>query len=112
MATSRPVSKTIAVARTIAVATEDERTHRASIETPLGGPYYITVHRQKVLRDGEGNAVQREEVAKPVHRLAAQIARESVTLAGGSVVTAAAIIEALPLFFDRWAEEDIAAGRR
>jgi hypothetical protein len=113
MATTRAVSKTIAVERTIAVATEEERTYRIVIEAPLGGPYHVTVYRQTVLRDADGNVVQRpENVAKPVHRLASQIARESVTLANGAVVTAASINEALPIFCDRWSEEDIAAGRR
>lgn len=113
MAITRQVSKTIAVERTVAVATEEERTYRIVIEAPFGGPYHVTVYRQTVLRDEDGNVVQRpKDIAKPVHRLASQVARESVTLASGAVQTAAALMEALPIFCDDWTEEDIAAGRR
>lgn len=98
----------MAITRTIANAptVEEERTWRATIETPRGGPYSIHIHRERVQKDAAGNAVAVAPVATPVHRFANAIAGESVTLANGTTISAAAILEALPLFFDRWASED------
>lgn len=45
-----------------------------------------------------------------INRMAADMVSESVTLPDGTVVPAALILAALPLFFDRWAEEDAATG--
>lgn len=97
---------------TVTAAVLQDRTYRAVIEAPLVGPYHIAVYREDVLRDAGGAVIQTTKVAAPVLRLASAIAAETVTLTDGSVISAAAIFEAFPLFFDRWASEDITAGRR
>ena len=92
------------------VATREERTWRANIETPVGGNYAIQVYREIVDKDDEGKVVNVTKKAGVVERAAAAIASESVTLpSGGGTVTAAQILGALPLFFDRWATEDAEA---
>jgi hypothetical protein len=92
------------------VATREERTWRANIETPVGGNYAIQVYREIVDKDGDGNVLNVTKKAGVVERAAAAIAEESVTLpSGGGTVTAAQILGALPLFFDRWATEDAEA---
>lgn len=114
MSVKRRVNEQITVSRlvTIPVTEVEERTYRALIETPHGGSYNIHVEREIVVRDPDGSVLDAQAVRTPTHRLASAIAGESVTLADGTVVPAALIFAALPLFFDRWAEEDIAAGRR
>lgn len=92
------------------VATREERTWRANIETPVNGNYAIQVYREIVDKDDEGNVLNVTKKAGVVERAAAAIASESVTLpSGGGTVTAAQILGALPLFFDRWATEDAEA---
>ena len=85
----------------------EKRTWRANIETPKGQPYSIQIFRQETKLD-EDNAVVGESkfLTSPVRRMATDIASESVTLGDGTVVQAAHILAALPLFFDRWATED------
>lgn len=85
----------------------EERTWRANIETPRGRPYSIQIFRQRTKLDEDGAAVGESQLlAVPIRRAARAIAGESVVLRGGVTITAAQIMEALPIFFDRWAEED------
>jgi hypothetical protein len=87
--------------------TLEERTWRANIETPRGGAYSIQVYRQQTKLDEDGAVVgESKMLATPIQRLASAIQSESVTLGDNTVVTAAHILAALPLFFDRWATED------
>lgn len=108
----------MAINKTVASvpATTDNRTWRANIETPLGGAPSIQVFREDVDRNAEGAVVGPSRPSmQPVNRAAAAIASESVTVTvGGQEVTvsAAAVIAALPVFFDRWTQEDITAGKR
>lgn len=97
MAVERPITN--------APVVEEERTWRANIETPRGGNYSIQIFREVVQKDSEGNVVAVRQLTAPVHRMAAAIQTESV-MVGGNVVPATLILAALPLFFDRWAEED------
>ena len=90
-----------------APTTVEERTWRANIETPRGGDYSIQVYRQISYLDEDGEVVGKTELnTTPVSRMAKDIVKESVTLPDGTEVPAALILAALPLFFDRWAEED------
>lgn len=92
------------------IASREERTWRANIETPVTGNYGIQVYREIVDKDADGKVVNVTKKAGVVDRLASAIAEESVTLpGGGGTVTAAQILAALPLFFDRWATEDAEA---
>jgi hypothetical protein len=85
----------------------EERTWRANIETPRGGAYSIQVYRQQTKLDEDGTVVgESKMLTTPVQRLATAIQNEQVTIPGGTVVTAAQVLAALPLFFDRWATED------
>lgn len=84
----------------------EKRTWRANIETPKGGAYSIQVYRQSTKLDEDDTVVGGTTITTPVNRMASAIAGESVTLYDGTVVSAAHILLALPLFFDRWALED------
>ncbi len=90
----------------------EERTYRAVIESPRVGAFNVQIHRELVFKDASGEVVSTRTVPTTVHRLAAGIASDSITLANGTVVLASTVLAALPLFFDLWAEQDIAAGRR
>jgi hypothetical protein len=92
------------------IASREERTWRANIETPVTGNYGIQVYREIVDKDADGKVINVTKKAGVVDRLASAIAEESVTLpGGGGTVTAQQILAALPLFFDRWATEDAEA---
>jgi hypothetical protein len=91
----------------------EERTWRANLETPVSGDYSIQVYREVAQKDDAGAIVG--EPAKnytPIRRQAADVADETVTvtLPGGAtqVVSAAMVMLALPMFFDKWAEADAA----
>ena len=64
------------------IATREERTWRANIETPVAGNYAIQVYREIVDKDDEGKVVNVTKKAGVVERAAAAIASESVTLPG------------------------------
>lgn len=101
MAISRPLAEV--------PVTAEERTWRATIETPRTGfaDYAITVHRELVQKDAEGKVVA-VLPAPTVSRRAADILGESVS-AGGQSMPAALVLAALPAFFDAWAQEDAQA---
>lgn len=99
MAVSRPIKN--------APVTEEERTWRANIETPANGDYSIQVFREVIQKDAQGKVVSTKQLATPIQRKASAIAGESVKI-GTKTVTAASVLEALPAFFDKWAEEDLA----
>lgn len=85
----------------------EERTWRANIETPRGGQYTIQVYRQRTKLDEDGEVVgEPVMLLRPINRFASKIARETVRLRDGTVISAAQMMEAMPKFFDRWAEED------
>lgn len=87
----------------------DERTWRASIETPLTGGYGIEVHRELVKRNAQNEVVGEAQRLPSIYRAASAIQAETVTVdVNGTpvVVSAALVMAALPLFFDRWAQED------
>lgn len=112
MAIEHSTSQDVTVERTVVATTRVDRTYRAIIEAPLVGPFNILVYRENVLRDSDGELLRKTPIAAPVQRIAVAIATQTVTLSGGAEVSAATIMEALPLFFDQWTDEDIAAGRR
>jgi hypothetical protein len=102
MAISRPIT----AAPTIA----EERTWRANIETPRGqeATWGIQVYREVAYKDEWGNYVGASQTLPPIHRLAADVSRETVTLSDGRVLEANDIFEALMLYFDGWSAEDAA----
>lgn len=88
---------------------EDQRTWRATIDTPATGAYSITVNRETVKRDAQENIVGEPQRGDTVFRVATDIQSETVTVTVNGqdvVVSAALIMLALPKFFDRWAQED------
>lgn len=97
MAITRPLTAT--------PVTEEDRTWRANIETPRDGKYSIQVYRERLQKDASGNVVSAAQDLAPITRNASAIADESVTV-GEQIVPAALVLAALPLFFDRWAEEN------
>jgi hypothetical protein len=94
--------------RNTVVSSEEERTFLAEIETPHTGEYVVRVHREVIQRDASGETVGTPTGAAMVSRMAKDVMTESVQLPNGANISARAIIAALPLFFDRWAEEDAA----
>lgn len=84
------------------------RTYRATIETPNGSPYFVTVWRESLDKNADGDVLRVRRPTAPIYRLSSEVAGESVTLADDTVITALQIYEALPLFFDRWEEEESA----
>lgn len=85
----------------------EERTWRANIETPRSGGYSIQVYRQYSALNEDGELVGEPATSVvPINRMAKDIASEVVTLPNGTVVPAALVLSALPLFFDKWALED------
>ncbi len=114
MSRTYPASRSVTVNRTetIQAAEREERTYRTVIETPREGAYSVRVCRENIWKAEDGTILDARPIEATLLRVASGIAEESVTLADGTVITAAAVIESLPLFFDRWADEDIAAGRR
>lgn len=90
------------------IASTVSRTYLATIETPNGGTYSIKVYREALDKNADGDVVKTRRPNAPIYRLASAVAGESVTLADDTVITAAQIYEALPLFFDRWEEEEAA----
>jgi hypothetical protein len=92
--------------------TTENRTFRAILETPVAGNYSVNVYREDADRDVNLVAIEpTRRSSMPVYRTAASVAAETV-MVGGQSISAATIITALPLFFDRWTQEDIAAGKR
>ena len=97
---------------TVTATVLEERTYRAVIEASLTGPYNVAIYRETVLRAADGTVLSKENVPAVAVRIATNVVNEVVTLPGGSQITAGTIFAALPRFFDMWAAEDIAAGRR
>lgn len=112
MALETPITETVTLPREVTAVVRQERTYRAVIETPRSGTYSISVYREAVLLDIGNEVVRVDQITTPVRRVASAVATEDVTLDDSTVITAAQIMEALPLFFDRWTQEDIDAGRR
>jgi hypothetical protein len=86
----------------------EERSFRATINTPRDGAYNIEVQRECLTRDAEGEIIS-VEVLDGVVRMAAAIIGEAVEVRLGDhthFVPARLIMAALPVFFDRWAQED------
>lgn len=80
------------------------RTREFGVVTTLGADPVITAHREYLKLNG--SEVFSRSNAPSATRKFSQVAGESVTLADGTVVPILQIAQALPLFFDRWAEED------
>lgn len=100
MAITRPIDNP--------AVSQEERTWRANIETPRDGNYSIQVYRETILRSSDETVTSVVQNYTPINRSASAIAAETVTLPNGTVVPAALVLGALPLFFDRWADEDAA----
>lgn len=91
------------------IVAEDERTQRTIIHTPFGLPPWVEVCRQTVPIDDAGETLEPRDVSPHVVRKASDIVDETVDVEvdGKTVMVSAALVMlALPLFFDRWAEED------
>lgn len=84
------------------------RTWRTTIDTPKGGPYIVTANRERLLVNND-EIISREENAGIVQRNVADVAAEQVTLAGGKVLTAAEVTEAVEKFLEKWELEDRAS---
>lgn len=92
---------------TITVSTI-HRTWRTEIESPVGGSVGITAHREEILATADRTIIKQGVIA-PVKRALAAVLPEQVTLADGTVLTAAQTAEAVGLFIEKWAADDTAA---
>lgn len=86
-------------------ATQERRSLEASLYMPRGGDYRLTLYREVVLKDADGNVLAASRDDKPIIRMASQIAEKSVTV-NGQQVTGAFAMAALAAFFDQADEED------
>lgn len=92
--------------KTIDVAVE-ERTFQVVLKSPKGEDGTIVVYREARTTLADGTLVAK--VDRPaIHRQASAILSQTVVLPDGSTISAASLVAALPLFFDRWATEDAA----
>lgn len=89
-------------------ASTEERTYQTIIQSPKDADGRVMVYREQRTTLADNSLLARREIPM-VQRQASAILAETVVLADKSIISAAAIIEALPLFFDRWAQEDAAA---
>lgn len=87
-------------------ATKEERTYQVVISIPKGADGRIIVYRE-VLTSADGAIISRQERPN-LQRLASQLGKDQITLPDGTVITAAQVMTALPLFFDEWAVQDAA----
>lgn len=86
----------------------EERTYQAVIKSPKDADGTIMVYREARTTLVDGTLLSRQDVPM-VQRQASAILAETVVLPDGSIISAASIVAALPLFFDRWATEDAAS---
>lgn len=92
--------------KTLQVSSE-ERTYQAVIKSAKNADGVIQVYREERTTLTDGSLISQRE--RPmVQRQASAILAETVVLPDGSIISAASIVAALPLFFDRWATEDAA----
>lgn len=91
--------------KTIAIASQ-ERTWRINIETPRGADPVVTVFRETVSTDPDGNVIANEKSVVVTRALSA-IADKSYSV-GGVSLTGAQIAGIIAGVADAWREEDIA----
>lgn len=89
-------------------ARHDRRSLEAYISAPLGSSYMLTLYRQDVLRDGDGNVISAARDDRPIQRSADQLKALEVTIAGKKV-TGAFVMSALEAFFDKLDQDEQAA---
>jgi hypothetical protein len=88
---------------------EEERTVRITIRTPRAGNYSVSINREIVARDAEGEAIGNPRpIPIPINRSFAAVMKESVTLDDGTAITIPQIAETIAKLADRWAVEDAA----
>ena len=81
-------------------ATPEERTWRATIETPKGGLYTLSLHRELRVYDQNGNQIgDRVEIEPKVYSFN-DIANETVTLSG-TTLSVAQLSGFLAAYFDQ-----------
>jgi hypothetical protein len=85
--------------RTLEITTE-ERTWRATIDTPKGGPYTLTIHREWRDYDADGNQVGEAKLLPPIELDASDIGAETVTV-GGVTLTVGEIEAFISAYFDQ-----------
>lgn len=77
----------VTTAVSMQVASVEERTWRATVETPKGQPYYLDLHREKRNLDAQGNQVGDKVIVPPIHLLFNDIVNETVTIPVNGVNT-------------------------
>jgi len=101
----------MAVTRNIAkpMTREEDRVGSITIDTPPSGGYSIHMRRVITGRANDGSVVSAPRGGAQVDRDSTRVTSETATLASGTIVKLADIIEALDVLADRWvAEDDVA----
>lgn len=83
--------------------TTEERTWRATIESPNVGSYTLTIHRERRVRDASNNQVGDAVIVPPILLNFSDIGNETVTVTGTAykVSDIAAVLKA---YFDQKAQ--------
>lgn len=92
-----------------------DRTWRVNFETPKGGVYSVQAYRQQIHKASDGGIIGKVNTGNVTRDLVdfdgnpTAVMAETVTLADGTVISMAQILEAGSLFGDKWAQEDVSA---
>ena len=70
----------VVTTETVQVASVEERTWRATIETPKGQPYTLSLHRERRSLDAQGNEIGAPVTLAPIVLPFNDIASEVVTV--------------------------------
>jgi hypothetical protein len=90
------------------IVSQREQSWRINFEIPAGQPPSIQIYREVVGLDAEGNQVgQPQQSYTAVNRTFEQVQDEIVTFDDGSEIAFSDVVEALSVFGDKWAQEDL-----
>ena len=94
---------TLSATQTIQVKTE-QRTWRATLETPKGGNYSLSIHREKRMLDASGQTLGEPVVLEPIELPFAAIKDETVTVEG-QTLSVEQLAASLAAYFDQKAAQ-------
>lgn len=86
------------------VVTPEERTWRATIESPRGGDYTLSIHRESRLVDDSGN-VQGAVTTLPTIVVSFATAKDETITVAGKTYTVGELAAVLSAYFDQKATE-------
>jgi hypothetical protein len=98
----------MAITRNVAlpVTKEEERLERVVLAARPDGTYSLQVHRQVLGKTAQNVIVAARGAQHPIARASSVVKDETATLASGTVIRLADIVEALDILSDRWSAQD------